>query len=215
MELLLKKYFGYDEFRPMQADIIKSILSGRDTVVLMPTGGGKSLCYQIPALKFEGLTIVISPLISLMKDQVDALRANGIEAEYINSTLTPKVIDEIKSRIERREVKILYIAPERLASPEFKSFLLKLEISLIAIDEAHCISQWGHDFRRDYGNLKHLKQSFPKTPIIALTATATLKAKDDILKQLNLENPKIFTSSFNRDNLNLFVRKKKIHSHKS
>ncbi len=209
MELLLKKYFGYDEFRPMQADIIKSILSGRDTVVLMPTGGGKSLCYQIPALKFEGLTIVISPLISLMKDQVDALRANGIEAEYINSTLTPKVIDEIKSRIERREVKILYIAPERLASPEFKSFLLKLEISLIAIDEAHCISEWGHDFRKDYRNLKFLKKIFIGVPIIALTATATKKVKDDILKQLNLLNPKVFISSFNRENLNLIVMRKK------
>ena len=153
MELLLKKYFGYEEFRPMQLDIIKNVLQKKDSLVLMPTGGGKSLCYQIPALKLEGLTIVISPLISLMKDQVDNLKANGISAEYINSTLSFSEIENIKKKIQEKEVKILYIAPERLALEEFKIFLTTLQIGLIAIDEAHCISEWGHDFRKDYRNL--------------------------------------------------------------
>tara|TARA_Y100000034_G_scaffold108713_1_gene139300 strand:- start:97 stop:2037 length:1941 start_codon:yes stop_codon:yes gene_type:complete len=175
----------------------------------MPTGGGKSLCYQIPALKLEGLTIVISPLISLMKDQVDNLKANGISAEYINSTLSFSEIEDIKKKIQEKEVKILYIAPERLALEEFKIFLTTLQISLIAIDEAHCISEWGHDFRKDYRNLKFLKIIFPKVPIIALTATATLKVREDIVKQLSLVNLQIFISSFNRENLNLIVMQKK------
>ncbi len=209
MELLLKKYFGYDEFRPMQLDIIKNVLQKRDSLVLMPTGGGKSLCYQIPALKFEGLTIVISPLISLMKDQVDNLKANGIDAEYINSSLLFEEIENVKKKIQRKDVKILYVAPERLALDDFKIFLTTIQISLIAIDEAHCISEWGHDFRQEYRNLKFLKTIFPNVPIIALTATATLKVKDDILKQLSLTNPRIFISSFNRENLNLIVMQKK------
>lgn len=209
MELLLKKYFGYDKFRPQQLEIINNVLENKDTLVLMPTGGGKSLCFQIPALKFKGLTIVISPLISLMKDQVDSLKLNGIQAEYINSSLSLNEIKEIKSQITNNEIKILYIAPERLALKDFQAFLSKINISLIAIDEAHCISEWGHDFRKDYRNLKHLKTIFPNKPIIALTATATTKVKDDILKQLNLTNPKVFISSFNRDNLNLIIREKK------
>ena len=209
MELLLKKYFGYEEFRPMQLDIIKNVLQKKDSLVLMPTGGGKSLCYQIPALKLEGLTIVISPLISLMKDQVDNLKTNGIGAEYINSTLSFSEIENIKKKIQEKEVKILYIAPERLALEEFKIFLTTLQISLIAIDEAHCISEWGHDFRPDYRNLKFLRKLFPNTPIIALTATATLKVREDIVKQLSLVNPRIFISSFNRKNLNLIVTQKK------
>ena len=209
MELLLKEHFGYDKFRPMQRDIIENVLQKRDSLVLMPTGGGKSLCYQIPAIKFEGLTIVISPLISLMKDQVDNLKTNGINAEYINSTLSFGEIEEIKKRIQRKEVKILYVAPERLALEDFKIFLITLQISLIAIDEAHCISEWGHDFRPDYRNLKFLKKLFPNTPIIALTATATLKVRGDIVKQLSLVNPQIFVSSFNRENLNLIVMQKK------
>jgi len=209
MELLLKKYFGYDKFRPMQLDIIKNVLQKKDSLVLMPTGGGKSLCYQIPALKLEGLTIVISPLISLMKDQVDNLKANGINAEYINSTLSFSEIENIKKKIQKKEIKILYIAPERLALEDFKIFLITLQISLIAIDEAHCISEWGHDFRKDYRNLKFLKTIFPNVPIIALTATATLKVRKDILKQLSLINPQIFISSFNRENLNLIVIQKK------
>ncbi len=209
MESLLQHYFGYETFRPLQSEIIQTVLQKKDSLVLMPTGGGKSLCYQIPALKFEGLTIVISPLISLMKDQVDNLKANGINAEYINSTLSPNEIESIKEKIQRKEVKLLYIAPERLALEDFKVFLLNLQISLIAIDEAHCISEWGHDFRKDYRNLKFLKTFFPSVPIIALTATATLKVREDILKQLSLANPKTFISSFNRDNLNLMVMPKK------
>ncbi|MCH7568395.1 MAG: RecQ family ATP-dependent DNA helicase [Nanoarchaeota archaeon] len=209
MELLLKKYFGYDEFRPMQLDIIKNVLQKKDSLVLMPTGGGKSLCYQIPAIQLEGLTIVISPLISLMKDQVDNLKANGISAEYINSTLSFSEIENIKKKIREKEVKIVYIAPERLALEDFKIFLTTLQISLIAIDEAHCISEWGHDFRKDYRNLKFLKTFFPNVPIIALTATATLKVRKDILKQLSLINPQIFISSFNRENLNLIIMQKK------
>jgi len=209
MESLLKKYFGYEEFRPMQLDVIKNVLQKKDSLVLMPTGGGKSLCYQIPAIKLEGVTIVISPLISLMKDQVDNLKTNGIGAEYINSTLSFSEIENIKRKIKEREVKILYIAPERLALEEFKIFLTTLQISLIAIDEAHCISEWGHDFRPDYRNLKFLKKLFQNVPIIALTATATLKVREDIVKQLSLINPHIFISSFNRKNLNLIVVQKK------
>jgi ATP-dependent DNA helicase RecQ len=209
MEQLLKKYFGYDEFRPMQKEIVENVLQSKDSLVLMPTGGGKSLCYQIPALKLEGLTIVISPLISLMKDQVDSLKTNGVKAEYINSTLPFNEIENIKQKIREKETKLLYIAPERLALEEFKIFLASQQISLIAIDEAHCISEWGHDFRKDYRNLKFLKKFFPNVPIIALTATATLKVKEDILKQLSLKNPGIFVSSFNRNNLNLRVVHKK------
>lgn len=209
MKLLLKKYFGYDEFRKQQLDIINSVLEKKDTLVLMPTGGGKSLCFQIPALILEGLTIVISPLISLMKDQVDALKTNGINTEYINSSLSAKEIEDIELKIKNKEVKILYIAPERFALKSFRLFLSKITVSLIAIDEAHCISEWGHDFRRDYRNLKILKDVFIGVPIIALTATATPKVKEDILKQLKLENPNIFVSSFNRENLNLIIREKK------
>jgi len=205
---VLKKYYGYDNFRPQQSQIINSILSKKDTLVLMPTGGGKSLCFQIPALMFKGLTIVISPLISLMQDQVTSLKSNGIKAEYINSTQTPKQIDEIKTKIQNNQIKLLYIAPERLSAYGFKEFLQTIKINLIAIDEAHCISEWGHDFRKDYRNLKSLKINYPNTPIIALTATATKKVKDDILKQLNLTEPKIYISSFNRENLNISIQKK-------
>jgi len=209
MKDLLKKYFGYDEFRPMQEDIINNVIENKDSLIIMPTGGGKSLCYQIPALHLDGLAIIISPLISLMKDQVDSLRANGIGAEYINSSLDSNSIEEIKERINKKEVKLLYIAPERLALEEFKIFLSRLKISLIAIDEAHCISEWGHDFRPDYRNLKVLRILFPETPIIALTATATEKVRQDIVSQLMFKDPKIFISSFNRKNLNLMVVEKK------
>jgi RecQ family ATP-dependent DNA helicase len=207
MKQLLKKYFGYDEFKPLQEEIIENVLNKKDSLVLMPTGGGKSLCYQLPALKFPGLTIVISPLISLMKDQVDSLTANGIEARFINSSLSTKDIEDIQRDIKK--IKLLYIAPERLASKGFKEFLEKLHVNLIAVDEAHCISQWGHNFRPEYLNLKKLKDIFPDTPVIALTATATEKVKEDILSQLSLKNAKLFMSSFDRDNLNLVVLDKK------
>src|SRR3989344_3820724 len=209
MEDLLKKYFGYDKFRPMQLDIIKNTLEKRDSLVIMPTGGGKSICYQLPTLKFEGLTLVISPLISLMLISPEQYKANGINAEYINSSLSQEEIMDIQKRIQGKKVKLLYIAPERLASEDFIIFLSMLEISLIAIDEAHCISEWGHDFRPEYRNLKSLRIIFPESPIIALTATATEKVRTDILKQLSLRNPEIFISSFNRKNLNLRVVEKK------
>ncbi|MCX6761581.1 MAG: DNA helicase RecQ [Candidatus Moranbacteria bacterium] len=205
----LKQYFGYDEFRPLQADIIAHVLEKNNAFVLMPTGGGKSLCYQLPALKFSGITLVISPLIALMKDQVDALRANGIEAEFINSTLELSEIIKIEKKARSGELKILYVAPERLALDYFKNFLKNLKISLIAIDEAHCISEWGHDFRPDYRNLAKLRSIFPAVPVMALTATATDKVREDIVWQLEMQEARVFISSFNRPNLSYVVRPKK------
>ncbi|MFA5746568.1 MAG: RecQ family ATP-dependent DNA helicase [Candidatus Paceibacterota bacterium] len=209
MKKLLKQYFGYDEFRPLQEEIISCVLKKEDCFVLMPTGGGKSLCYQLPALKFDGLTLVISPLIALMKDQVDALRACGVKSEFINSSLTPKQIDEIRAQVRRNEVKILYVAPERFASESFQDFLKTLPLSLIAVDEAHCISEWGHDFRPAYRNLSLLKDIFPSIPLIALTATATAKVREDIVSQLQLQKARVFISSFNRENLHIAVLEKK------
>lgn len=209
MERLLKTYFGYDSFRQNQREIVQSVLDKKDTFVLMPTGGGKSICYQLPALKFEGVTLVISPLIALMKDQVDSLKANGIPAEFINSSLSPSEIMQIQMRIHLKEIKILYVAPERLAQESFMEFLRTINLSLISVDEAHCISEWGHDFRPDYRNLKQLRTNFPNVPVIALTATATEKVREDIISQLHLQNPNVFVSSFNRENLNIKVLRKK------
>ena len=151
----------------------------------MPTGGGKSLCYQLPALIFDGITLVISPLIALMKDQVDALNANGIAARFINSSLPASEIEHVQAQVRRGKVKILYVAPERLALPAFRRFLHSLDLSLVAIDEAHCISEWGHEFRPDYRNLRQLRQDFPAVPVIALTATATERVREDIIGQLD------------------------------
>lgn len=173
------------------------VMGGKDCVVLMPTGGGKSLCFQLPAIMSDGIALTISPLISLMKDQVDALRANGIAADFINSTVSPDEARRIARDARDGVLKILYIAPERLSVPGFEDFLRTLRISLIAIDEAHCISEWGHDFRPDYRNLRSLRQKFPRIPIIALTATATEKVREDIIKQLALDDPQVFISSFN------------------
>ncbi|MES2764451.1 MAG: DNA helicase RecQ [Bacteroidota bacterium] len=209
-EQVLKEKFGYDSFRHEQQAIIANVLKGSDSFVLMPTGGGKSLCYQIPALIFGGVTVVVSPLIALMKDQVDALRVNGIPAAFVNSTQDAGEQREVIDALKNNSLKLLYVSPERLFSNDghFLNFLKKCEISLFAIDEAHCISQWGHDFRPEYRQLALLKQHFPKTPVIALTATADRQTREDILDKLNLDNPSIFVSSFNRENLFYAVEKK-------
>ncbi|MDD5616569.1 MAG: DNA helicase RecQ [Candidatus Methanoperedens sp.] len=205
---LLRRYFGYSEFRQLQEDIILDVLKGNNVLVLMPTGGGKSLCYQYPSLLFKGLTIVVSPLIALMKNQVDNLRQNGIAAEYINSSLNYEDITKIKSALLHNRIRLLYVAPERLTIPTFLSFLKGLKISLFAIDEAHCISEWGHDFRPEYRQLKIIGTSFPDVPIIALTATATTKVREDIVNQLELKDCKKYIASFNRENLVYYVKPK-------
>ena len=205
---LLKTYFGYESFLPLQEEIIANVLALRDSLVLMPTGAGKSLCYQLPALCLEGLTLVVSPLIALMKDQVDALKANGVAAELINSTLLPGEVTQVRALAQSGRLKVLYLAPERLALFGFREWLNGLKVSLIAIDEAHCISEWGHDFRPDYRNLKVLRQDFPSVPVIALTATATDRVREDIVEQLDLGEAGQFRSSFNRPNLTYRVQPK-------
>ena len=205
---ILKARFGYDSFRALQEEIIGNVLGRRDSLALMPTGGGKSLCYQLPALIFDGITLVISPLIALMKDQVDALNANGIAARFINSSLSASEIEHVQAQVRRGLVKILYVAPERLALPAFRRFLHSLNLSLIAVDEAHCISEWGHEFRPDYRNLRQLRQDFPAVPVIALTATATERVREDIIGQLDLQQGQVFLSSFNRANLSYSVQPK-------
>ena len=206
---LLKTHFGYDDFLPLQEQIIASVLDGNDSLVLMPTGGGKSLCYQLPALSMDGLTLVVSPLIALMKDQVDALKANGLAADFINSSLPQTEIRRVQTEALAGRLRILYVAPERLALDGFKGFLGRLDVSLIAVDEAHCISEWGHDFRPDYRNLKALRSMLPHAPVIALTATATAKVREDIVGQLELRDCRVFVASFDRPNLTYDVRPKR------
>ena len=203
---ILKSVFGYDSFRPMQEEIIEHVVSRKDALVLMPTGGGKSICYQIPALLFKGITVFISPLISLMKDQVDALNANGIGADALNSNNEEGENAAIRERCKTGQTKILYISPERLQR-EIPWMQQHLNVSLFAIDEAHCISQWGHDFRPEYTQLGGLHQAFPSATVMALTATADKLTKEDIVRQLNLRDFRLFVSSFDRPNLSLDVRR--------
>lgn len=201
---VLNKYYGYNTFRKGQYEIISNILRGRDSFCILPTGGGKSICYQIPALLFKGITIVISPLISLMKDQVDNLNSNGINARYINSTQRLELSDEIIELCKRGEVKLLYIAPEKLENEFFKRKLRALNISQIAIDEAHCVSMWGHDFRKSYSLIAEFINSLRVRPIItAFTATATEVVREDVIKLLGLRNPYIYIGSFDRENLEI------------
>lgn len=198
---LLKQSFGFDSFRPLQEEIIRDALADRDVFALLPTGGGKSLCFQLPALAREGLTVVVSPLISLMKDQVDALQASGIAATFLNSTLSTKEASQRVLGLRNGEYKLLYVAPERLMLSGFLANLKSWHVNQIAIDEAHCISEWGHDFRPEYRRLAQLRDLFPDTPVMALTATATHRVQGDILKQLRLREPNCYVASFNRPNL--------------
>ncbi len=208
---ILKHQFGYDSFRMNQQAAIERILSKKDCVVLMPTGGGKSLCFQIPALMFEGLTVVVSPLIALMKDQVDALVNNGVAAAFLNSTQSSREQTELFQKVRRGEIKILYVAPERLlqSGDQFIEFLKTINVSLFAIDEAHCISSWGHDFRPEYIQLGKLKKVFPEVPVVALTATADQLVRKDIIERLNFRDYELFLSSFNRPNIYYEVKPKR------
>ncbi|MEM6298664.1 MAG: ATP-dependent DNA helicase RecQ, partial [Bacteroidota bacterium] len=202
----LKKYFGYDSFRPMQAEIIENVYAKNDTLVLMPTGGGKSICYQIPAITLPNMSLVVSPLIALMQDQVEGLKNNGVAAAYLNSSQSSEEQHQTETDCFAEKIKILYVSPEKLVSESFAPVLSSLKIDLIAIDEAHCISAWGHDFRPEYTKLQFLKQQFPEIPLIALTATADKTTRRDILKQLNLTTAKEFVASFDRPNLSLNVK---------
>lgn len=201
---LLKKFYGYSSFLLLQYEVIKCVIEGNDAVVLMPTGGGKSICFQIPALLMEGCTIVVSPLLALMKDQVDTLQSHGIPAAAINSNQSEQFNREVAEQVFAGRIKLLYISPERLLA-ELDSWSASMKISLIAIDEAHCISQWGHDFRIEYTRLSILKSRFPNVPIMALTATADRLTRDDIVKQLSIPDAKLFITSFDRKNISLRV----------
>ena len=206
-EEVLKEYWGYDSFRPMQKEIISSVLSGCDTLALMPTGGGKSITFQVPALIFDGLTIVVTPLISLMKDQVDNLRANDIPATYLHSGLSYHEAQLAIDKCIYGKVKLLYVSPEKLQSPTWDTTVRQFKVSLIVVDEAHCISQWGYDFRPSYLKISKLRDLFPQIPIIALTASATKAVADDICNKLGFrENSRQFSLSFERHNISYIVR---------
>ena len=207
-EQVLQDVFGYQAFRDGQKQVIDSVLLGQDSLVIMPTGGGKSLCYQVPALLFSGLTIVISPLISLMKDQVDQIKANGVAAECINSSMDREDLIRVYNRMNNGQLKMVYISPERILSRDFSERLENLPLSMIAVDEAHCISQWGHDFRREYALLGQLKQRFPHVPVMALTATADEATRKDIISRLELNNPLEYLGSFDRPNIRYTLLRK-------
>lgn len=208
---ILKDIFGYDSFRPLQLEIIKNLLAGKDTLAIMPTGGGKSLCYQIPALIFKGITIVVSPLISLMQDQVSSLKENGVPAEFLNSSLEFSEYLETVKKLKNGEIKIVYVSPEGLASDKMMGIFheCSMPINCITIDEAHCVSEWGHDFRPDYLSISNVRKHFPNAVCLALTATATASVQQDIIKNLQLYRPTVFTASFNRKNIFLEVKPKK------
>jgi len=202
---ILQSTFGYDQFRHAQQDIIQELLNGNDALVLMPTGGGKSLCFQIPALVREGTAIVVSPLIALMQDQVDALQQLGVNAAYLNSSLSPNQAYDVEQQLLNNELELLYVAPERLLNSQFLSLLDRSDLALFAIDEAHCVSQWGHDFRPDYQQLALLHQRYPSVPRIALTATADQRTRDEIIKQLQLDDARVFINSFDRPNIHYAI----------
>ncbi len=204
----LKKIFGYQDFRDNQMEVVESVMSQKNTLTIMPTGSGKSLCYQLPGVTLKGMAIVVSPLIALMKNQVDFLQSKGIQAAFLNSTLNKKRIKEVYESIHAQKLKLLYIAPETLNKKETIDFLKTAHLSFIAVDEAHCISEWGYDFRPEYGKLKNTIQELGTLPVIALTATATQPVQDDILKKLNIENATVFKASFLRPNLYYEIRPK-------
>src|SRR5882672_4392128 len=197
----LKQHFGYDSFRKGQEAVVRSVLSGRPTIAILPTGGGKSLCYQLPALLLEGTTVVVSPLVALMKDQVDALRARGIAATFVNSSLSDSERQERQAALRRGEIRLVYVAPERFRSPSFLSAMAGLSIPLLAVDEAHCISAWGHDFRPEYQQLARAREQLRAERVLALTATATPEVRRDIADALELRDPRVFVAGFDRPNL--------------
>jgi len=205
---VLKEVFGYEHFRPLQEEVIRQVLNKKDALVVMPTGGGKSLCYQIPALLFEGLTVVVSPLISLMKDQVEQLESSGVAAVYLNSSLSLQEYQQNVSLIKSGKVKLLYVAPETLMKQRMRNLLSEMKIDCLTIDEAHCISEWGHDFRPEYRKIAGLRTDFPNTVCLALTATATPRVQEDIKKNLKLDESETFIASFNRENLFLEISEK-------
>jgi len=198
---LLKQYFGFTSFRPLQEEIIRDALAGKDVFALLPTGGGKSLCFQLPALTRDGLTVVVSPLIALMKDQVDAMQASGVAATFLNSSLAAGESRGRLRGLHNGEFRLLYVAPERLMLSGFLEDLKGWKVNLIAVDEAHCISEWGHDFRPEYRQIAELRDHFPNIPFMALTATATERVREDIIKHLRLRNSATYVASFNRPNL--------------
>lgn len=205
---VLKQVFGYETFRSGQETVIEAVLNGRDAVALMPTGGGKSLCYQLPALMLPGVTVVVSPLVSLMDDQVSAMQAMGVPAGAIHSGMQGAEVMQVLRDLQDGRIRLLYAAPERVLTPAFAERLQTLQVSLLAVDEAHCISQWGHDFRPEYGRLGELRQLLPHTPMLALTATADHVTRDDILQRLQLREPQVFQSSFDRPNIRYLVQEK-------